>query len=53
MNTPERAWDAWDVAAFLGVHVVTVRRWAAQGKLPAKKIGSRLIFDPNKIRALL
>jgi|GEM_PF-2193607 len=28
-------------AAFLGVNVSTMRRWAKQGKLPAVKVGTR------------
>ena len=38
-----RMYNLHEVAAILGVHIVTVRRWARSGLLPAKKIG-RLYF---------
>ena len=38
-----RLYRLQEVAAILGVHVMTVRRWVTGGVLPAKKIG-RLWF---------
>ena len=38
-----RMYSLEEVAAILGVHIVTVRRWVRGGVLPAKKIG-RLWF---------
>ncbi len=46
-----------DVATRLGVHPVTVRRWAASGLLPAAKLGhgpyARLRFAESDVEALL
>jgi len=38
-----RMYNLSEVAAILGVHVMTVRRWVTSGLLPAKRIG-RLYF---------
>lgn len=41
----ERMVRAGDVAARLGVHPRTVRRWAAAGKLPCKRPGKIYLFS--------
>ncbi len=38
-----RMYKLEEVAAILGVHVMTVRRWVRDGTLPSKRIG-RLYF---------
>ena len=38
-----RMYQLDEVAAILGVHITTVRRWVKTGMMPAKKIG-RLYF---------
>ena len=38
-----------DVARFLGLHEKTVYEWAARGRLPCVRIGSRIRFDPRDI----
>jgi len=38
-----RLYNLLDVAAILGMHVSSVRRWVREGVLPAKRIG-RLYF---------
>jgi predicted DNA-binding transcriptional regulator AlpA len=51
--TDDRAWDARDVAYFLGVSYSTVRNLVNAGALPAlPRIGTRLTFDPKQVRAL-
>jgi len=38
-----------EVARFLGLHEKTVYEWAARGRLPCVRVGSRLRFDPRDI----
>ena len=49
----EKAWKAKDVAEFLQASESWVRHAAAAGRLPCKKIGGLLRFDPAEIRALV
>jgi excisionase family DNA binding protein len=41
--------DVQEVATVLRVSPYTVRRWAAAGKFPIVKLGSRTLFDPAEI----
>ncbi len=38
-----------DVADALSVSPHSVRRWAAQGKLPKVKLGTRTLFEPEAV----
>jgi excisionase family DNA binding protein len=38
-----------EVAEFLGVSVHTVYAWAAKGRLPVVKLGTRTMFEPHEI----
>jgi hypothetical protein len=49
----ETTWKAKDVATYLQASEGWVRRAAAAGRLPCKKIGGLLRFDPAEIRALV
>lgn len=35
--------DILTAAGILGVHECTIRRWIAQGRLPARRVGPKLI----------
>lgn len=52
-NATEPLWKAEDVASFLGLHVQTVYSMAKDGRLPSRKIGRGVRFDPSEIRAWL
>jgi excisionase family DNA binding protein len=39
-----------EVAGLLGVSRFTIYSWAAKRRLPAVKVGSRLMFRPSEIR---
>ncbi len=42
------------VAAFVGRHPRTVRRWAATGRIPSVQVNSRLrLYDPDEVAAEL
>ncbi len=46
--------DVHDVAAYLGIHPVTVRVWAGNGKLPAIHLSPRALrFRASDIVAVL
>ncbi len=49
----ERSWKTRDVAEFLQASESWVRHAAAEGRLPCKRIGGLLRFDPAQIRALV
>jgi excisionase family DNA binding protein len=36
-------------AELLGIHVVTLRRWAAEGKVPCAKLGHRWKFRVSSL----
>ncbi len=52
-HVTEKSWKARDVAEFLQASESWVRHAAAAGRLPCKKIGGLLRFDPAEIRALV
>jgi len=41
-----------DVASRLGVAASTVRRWAAEGRLPYRWAGTYRVFEPSEVRRL-
>jgi excisionase family DNA binding protein len=47
----ERLWKARDVAGFLGIGRNAVYEMADRGELPSVRIGSRVRFVPEEIRA--
>lgn len=48
----DRAWDAYEVAYFLGVSVAMVRKLEWAGRLPSfPRIGRRVTFDPKVVQA--
>jgi excisionase family DNA binding protein len=47
---PKKLLTSKEVAPLVGVlHHKTVERWAREGKLPCKRLGRRLRFDPSVI----
>lgn len=46
----EKLLDVEEVAALLGVSRFTIYSWAAKRRLPAIKVGSRLMFRPSEIQ---
>jgi excisionase family DNA binding protein len=46
----ERLLNVEDVARLLGISRFTVYAWAADRRLPALKVGSRLMFRPFEIQ---
>lgn len=50
----EKLLDVNEAARVLAVHPVTAYRWARQGKLPAIRVGPRLLrFDPRALDRFL
>jgi predicted DNA-binding transcriptional regulator AlpA len=49
----EKVWKVKDVAEFLQASESWVRHAAAAGRLPCRKLGGLLRFDPAEIRALV
>jgi hypothetical protein len=49
----QKAWTVKDVAEFLQASESWVRHAAAAGRLPCRKIGDLLRFDPDEIRSLV
>lgn len=50
----ERLMTATQVAAWIGVHVGTVRLWARLGRIPVLRLSARTIrYDPEAVRAAL
>lgn len=43
-------WDVHDVARFLKASRSCVYHWAAEGRLPALRVGGFLRFEPEAIR---
>jgi excisionase family DNA binding protein len=46
-------WTAGQVAELLGVDERTVRRWAAKGRLPARREGRAWLIAPAGVRRLV
>lgn len=42
-------WEPEQCAAYLNMSVCWVYRWAAKGKLPHRKMGKALRFDPTEV----
>jgi excisionase family DNA binding protein len=38
-----------EITAFLGVTEATIIRWRKKGKIPFMQIGSRVLYDKNKV----
>lgn len=47
----EPLWGYEEAAEYLGVAVSTVKRWAAQRKIPVVKLGQLNRFLPSALRA--
>ena len=50
---PEPLWTVREAAAFLRLGRNTVYEWAASGKLPSLRLGSRVRFLPSALRRWL
>jgi excisionase family DNA binding protein len=48
--TNEALWTVREAAAFLRLGRNTVYEWAASGKLPSLRLGSRIRFQPTALR---
>lgn len=46
ITPPEESWDTERVAKHYGVSPKTIRKWVSEGKLPVRRIGKRMAFDP-------
>ena len=51
--TNEALWTVREAAAFLRLGRNTVYDWAASGKLPSVRLGSRIRFHPSALRRWL
>lgn len=53
INAKEALWTVREAAAFLRLGRNTVYDWAASGKLPSLRLGSRIRFLPSALRRWL
>ena len=53
INANEALWTVREAAAFLKLGRNTVYEWAASGKLPSLRLGSRVRFLPSALRRWL
>ncbi len=53
INANEALWTVREAAAFLRLGRNTVYEWAANGKLPSLRLGSRIRFLPSALRRWL
>jgi len=53
INANEALWTVREAAAFLRLGRNTVYEWAASGKLPSLRLGSRVQFLPSALRRWL
>lgn len=50
----EKPLTATELAPLLGLHVVTVLRWAREGRIPHRRLSARkILFLPSEVRAWL
>ena len=57
MEYSKRQIEVWQLigyeaaAEMLGIAPVTLRKWVMKGRIPAKKLGKRIVrFDPRELR---
>ena len=50
MSVNEALWTVREAAAFLRLGRNTIYEWAASGKLPSVRLGSRIRFQPAALR---
>ena len=50
-NAHDDLMNAGEVADYLGVHVNTVRIWAREGRLPARRMGTKWRFERSAVKA--
>jgi len=53
ISANEALWTVREAAAFLRLGRNTVYEWAASGKLPSVRLGSRIRFLPSALRRWL
>jgi excisionase family DNA binding protein len=53
ISANEALWTVREAAAFLRLGRNTVYEWAASGKLPSLRLGSRIRFLPSALRRWL
>jgi excisionase family DNA binding protein len=53
LTIPERSLTTEEVAALFYVCETTVRRWIADGRMPAVKVGQQWRIRPEHVRELL
>ena len=53
MVIPERYVDIQAVSRYTSLAKSTLYEWAAQGKIPSIKVGSRRVFDLNEIDEMM
>lgn len=53
MAVTERLLDCAEAARWLNVSEIAVRKWSADGRLPVTRIGRRVLFDPEALRAFI
>ena len=53
INANEALWTVREAAAFLRLGRNTLYEWAASGKLPSLRLGSRVRFLPSALRRWL
>lgn len=49
----ERLLPVSDAAVLLGVHPVTLRKWAREGRVPSHKLGRKVAFRVSELDAWL
>jgi excisionase family DNA binding protein len=49
MNIPKKYLNVQELAEYIGLHISTIYRKVNSNEIPHSKIGSRVIFDREKI----